>query len=181
MARKQACLGHVDSFNSHAGASRTGLGVGEPRRLPPALDTAPDFSGGRVGVVCLRICNERVNWGCLREGPVRGGRLGTEDLRVSVNDAANRRLSRSVPLHRWLDGVDNALSISEATLSREARRKELAVRAALGADRGGLVRQVSAEGLLLAVAAGGLALAVAWGSLQALITLIPDDCPASTP
>ncbi len=59
----------------------------------------------------------------------------------------------------------------------EARREELAVRAALGADRSRLVRQVLAESLVLSIAAGFLGLAVAWRSLQALMTLIPDGLP----
>jgi putative ABC transport system permease protein len=59
----------------------------------------------------------------------------------------------------------------------EARRVDLAVRAALGAGRGRIVRQLFAESLVLAVAAGAAGLAVTWWSLQALITLVPDGLP----
>ena len=59
----------------------------------------------------------------------------------------------------------------------EARREELAIRAALGANRGRLVGQVFGESLVLAIAAGALGLAAAWWSLQALMTLIPDGLP----
>jgi len=59
----------------------------------------------------------------------------------------------------------------------EARRAELAVRAALGAGRGRIVRLLFAESLLLALAAGAAGLAIAWWSLQALITLVPDGLP----
>lgn len=59
----------------------------------------------------------------------------------------------------------------------EARRVELAVRAALGAGRGGIVRLVLAESLVLALVAGAAGLAVTWWSLQALMTLVPDGLP----
>lgn len=59
----------------------------------------------------------------------------------------------------------------------EARRAELAVRVALGAGRGRIVRQVFAESLLLALTAGTVGLAVTWWSLQALIALVPEGLP----
>ena len=59
----------------------------------------------------------------------------------------------------------------------EARRGELAVRAALGAGRGRVVREVLAESVVLAVLGGIAGLAAAWWSLQALITLVPDGLP----
>jgi len=59
----------------------------------------------------------------------------------------------------------------------EARRVDLAVRAALGAGRGRIVHQLFAESLVLALAAGAAGLAVTLGSLQALITLVPDGLP----
>ena len=62
-------------------------------------------------------------------------------------------------------------------LRGEARRGELAVRAALGASRPRLARQVLAESLVLAGAAGGLGLAVTWSSLQALMAIVPDGLP----
>ena len=49
-----------------------------------------------------------------------------------------------------------------------ARRGELAVRTALGATRGRVLRQIVAEGLLLGVAGGVLGLAIAAGGLQAV-------------
>ena len=59
----------------------------------------------------------------------------------------------------------------------EARRAELALRAALGAGRGRIVRQVLAESAVLAMLAGAAGLATAWWSLQAIVTLVPDGLP----
>jgi len=62
-------------------------------------------------------------------------------------------------------------------LRGEARRPELAVRAALGAGRGRLARQLLAESLLLALAAGVVGLGVTWWTLRALVALVPYGLP----
>jgi putative ABC transport system permease protein len=59
----------------------------------------------------------------------------------------------------------------------EARRGEVALRAALGAGRGRIVRQVFAESLVLSALAGIAGFAVARSSLPWLVTLIPDGLP----
>jgi putative ABC transport system permease protein len=59
----------------------------------------------------------------------------------------------------------------------EARRGELAVRTALGAGRGRIVRQLFVESLVLALAAGAAGLAVTRWSLQAVTTMVPDGLP----
>ncbi len=59
----------------------------------------------------------------------------------------------------------------------ESRRTELAVRTALGAGRGAIVRQVLAESLVLTAAAAAVGLGVAWWSLQGLVALLPATLP----
>jgi putative ABC transport system permease protein len=59
----------------------------------------------------------------------------------------------------------------------EARSREIAVRSALGAGRGRLVRLMLGEALSLAVVAGAVGLFVSWAGIRALVALAPRDLP----
>jgi predicted permease len=66
-------------------------------------------------------------------------------------------------------------NVAGLTLARNtARQREVSIRAALGARRGRLLRQLTTEGVLLALAAGALGTFVAAWSVDALIPFIPD-------
>jgi putative ABC transport system permease protein len=59
----------------------------------------------------------------------------------------------------------------------EARRREFAIRAALGASRSRLLRQTMTEGVMLSVAGGMLGLLLADVAVQALIRVYPTSVP----
>ena len=58
-----------------------------------------------------------------------------------------------------------------------ARRNELAVRAAIGASRARIVRQVLSESLLLAAAGGALGVTLAWWLTRSIVALAPEGIP----
>ncbi len=59
----------------------------------------------------------------------------------------------------------------------ETRHREFAVRTALGAGRGRLVRQFMTEGILLSIVGGALGLVLARAGVQGLIRLYPTSLP----
>ncbi len=73
------------------------------------------------------------------------------------------------------------VNIANLTLARASSRvREIAVRRALGATRGRLVRQLLVESLVIAVAGGGAALAVLAWSKDWIVAMMPADLPRLT-
>jgi len=67
-------------------------------------------------------------------------------------------------------------NVSNLLLSKAGlRQKEMAVRAAIGANRSRLIRQLLTESLILAVAGGLLGIALAYGALRAILAIVPPD------
>ncbi len=75
----------------------------------------------------------------------------------------------------WLIGAVNLTSLQQVRAA--ARRQELALRAALGAGRGRVVRQLLTESALVCLLGGAAGLAVAWAGVPALVALLPADVP----
>ena len=70
------------------------------------------------------------------------------------------------------------VNVSNLLLARgAARHREMSLRAALGASRARLVRQMLTESAVIAGLAGGVGLAIGWLTLKWLVAQVPGDVP----
>ena len=103
---------------------------------------------------------------------------------VAVKRLADSRVGALRPMLYLLMGAVSLIlliacvNLANLLLARNsARQRELAVRAALGAGRGGLVRQLLAETLLLSFIGGAVGLACAEIGLKGLARMHPENLP----
>jgi putative ABC transport system permease protein len=103
---------------------------------------------------------------------------------VAVKKLADSRVGGLRPMLYLLMGAVSLIlliacvNLANLLLARNsARQRELAVRAALGAGRGGLVRQLLAETLLLSLIGGAVGFACAEIGLRALARMHPENLP----
>jgi putative ABC transport system permease protein len=103
---------------------------------------------------------------------------------VAVKRLADSRVGALRPMLYLLMGAVSLIlliacvNLADLLLARNsARQRELAVRAALGAGRSGLVRQLLAETLLLSLIGGAVGFACAQIGLRALARMHPENLP----
>jgi predicted permease len=119
----------------------------------------------------------------------------TARLRQQYPDTNNRRFNRVVSLHEHLIGDRNKVlwlllgavtfvlligcaNVANLLLASGAsRQKEMAIRAALGASRWRVVRQLFTESTVLALVGGAVGLLIAYWGLAAITKLLPGDFP----
>ena len=111
----------------------------------------------------------------------QGDYLLNDAIVVPLNDSLTGKV-RS-PLLILLGAVGILLLVACANVANlllaqaSARERELAIRSALGAARGRLIRQLLTETLLLALAGGGLGVLGAYAGLVGLLRLAPENLP----
>jgi putative ABC transport system permease protein len=119
----------------------------------------------------------------------------TTRLRQQYPNTNNRRFNRVVSLHEHLVGDTNKLlylllgavtfvlligcaNVANLLLASGAsRQKEMAIRAALGASRSRVMRQLFTESTILALTGGAVGLIIAYWGLTGITKLLPGDFP----
>lgn len=142
--------------------------VGRLRQGVSAAQAARELSG---------IARDRVPEFARAPWAAMGAGLGVVPLRDVVTHAVRPALLAVLGAVALLLLIA-AVNVTNLLLARAARRRgEIAMRAALGAGRGRLVRQLLAESLVLASLGGAAGLGLARVGVRALVALAPAGLP----
>ena len=161
------------------------LGTMEPSQLTEALSHSYTVIARRkndvpeaAAIAGMRVLGAQVDNEYAQADKFRSGAWGAIAVSLSASraDADVRRASLVL-----LGAVGCVLLIACVNLTNLiaakaiARRREVAVRVAIGASRGRIFRQFLSEGLVLAGLGAATGLALAWGLLTAASVLLPDS------
>jgi putative ABC transport system permease protein len=156
----------LDARNYAGWGNRSFIGVGRLR---------PDVTPARVAAE-LRVVETR--W--LREGLLRNGE-GLGRNAVPVADLVLGPARRTLFVLLGAVGVVLAIAcvnVASLLLARsDARRRDVTLRAALGATRARLIRPLLIESTLLSLAGAAWAVVIAWGGLRLLVAAYPVSIP----
>ncbi len=140
-------------------------------RLAPGVSTAQAL--GEIAAIggTPVAAFPRPPWAAMAEG------LDVESLQAAVTRGVRPALLATLAAVAFVLLIAG-VNVTNLLLARGAERHgELAMRAALGAGRGRLVRQLLTESLVLGLAGGALGLGVAAWGVRALVALAPAGLP----
>jgi predicted permease len=151
-----------------------------PEQAKTELTALVQNWGERVGVKQHVFSPLPTNEADRKQNPGAGHILQMDPVQDQIVGSASRAI--------WVlqAAVGFVLLIACANLANlllaraETRHREFAVRTALGAGRGRLLRQFMTEGVLLSIVGGVLGLLLARAGVQALIQLYPTSLPRTT-
>lgn len=108
----------------------------------------------------------------------RDWRVNIETLREQFPGQTDASLAKIVMVVTSLTLLIACANVAGVLLAKaDARQREFAVRAALGAGRGRIVQQLLTESVLLALLAGLLGVALVYATLPLIASAIPDIIP----
>jgi putative ABC transport system permease protein len=150
---------------------------GDDRRTNEFLVAAGRLKPG-IGIVQAKRDVTSFAAGLKRDFPDAYGQQWTI-LANSMNEMATRRIRTALLILVGAVGfvlLIACANIANLLLARAASRtREVAVRAAVGATRTDLIRQLLAESLLLSIVGAVVGLGIAYGAVSAVVATVPVD------
>jgi predicted permease len=162
--------GYSGEMNADLLGNRQNHWLGIIGRLKTGVTTAQ----ARASLEALMQEQERLS-------PSAGARLGVSSVDL-LSDIDNAQRQQIISVSRLLMAVVGAVlliacvNVANLTLAQgTTRRKEVALRLAIGASRSRVVRQLLTESLLIAWLGGVCGIALAWGATTAFSVWPPPD------